>query len=107
MAVTNILLNHLRQQLISKVDHAQYRIGSIYRDAAINEKKVNGDGTVTIGFYISGSSGTVNLCRLLDANNRVLASRTESIELQSGTSDVYYFFTYNMYELKKEAKGHG
>ncbi|MGN1369754.1 MAG: hypothetical protein ACI4WX_12865 [Aristaeellaceae bacterium] len=99
MAVTNTLLNHLRQQFISNVDHAQYRIGSTYTDAAINEKKVNGDGTVTIGFYISGSTGTVNLCSLLNANNQVLASRTENIELQSGTSDVYYFFTYNLYEL--------
>lgn len=99
MAVTNTLLNHLRQQLINKVDHAQYRIGSTYSNAAINEKKINGDGTVTIGFYITASSGTVNLCRLMDASNNVLASRTESIALQSGASDVYYFFTYNLYEL--------
>ena len=99
MAVTNTLLNHLRQQFISTIDHAQYLVGSTYINAAINEKKVNGDGTVTIGFYISGSSGTVTLCRLLNANNQVLASRAENIELQPGTSDVYYFFTYNLYEL--------
>lgn len=99
MAVTNTLLTHLRQQLISKVDHAQYRIGSTYTNAAINEKKINSDGTVTIGFYISASSGTVTQCRLLDANNNILATRTENIVLQSGASDVYYFFAYNVYEL--------
>ena len=99
MAVTNTLLTHLRQQLINKVDHAQYRIGSTYTNAAINEKKINSDGTVTIGFYISASSGTVTQCRLLDANNNVLATRTENIVLQSGASDVYYFFAYNVYEL--------
>ena len=99
MAVTNTLLTHLRQQLINKVDHAQYRIGSTYTNAPINEKKINSDGTVTIGFYISASSGTVTQCRLLDANNNVLATRAENIVLQSGASDVYYFFAYNVYEL--------
>ena len=99
MAVTNTLLNHLRQQLVNKVDHGQYRIGTTFTNAAIHEKKVNNDGTVTIGFYITATSGTVNLCQLLDANNNVLASRAESIVLQEGTSNVYYFLTYSLYEL--------
>lgn len=99
MAVTNTLLNYLRQQMVGKVDHAQFRIGTTFTNAAINEKKVNNDGTITIGFYINAASGTVNLCRILDANNNVLASRSESIVLQAGASAVYYFFTYNLYEL--------
>ncbi len=99
MAVTNTLLTHLRQQMVAKVDHAQYKIGNTYTNAPINEKKVNSNGTVTIGFYITATSGTVTQCRLLDASNNVLASKTESIVLQTGASAVYYFFAYDLYEL--------
>ena len=99
MAVTNTLLTHLRQQMIAKVDHAQYKIGNSWVTAAVNEKKINSNNTVTIGFYIQASSGTVTQCRLLDASNNELASRTENIVLEPGSSDVYYFFTYNLYEL--------
>lgn len=99
MAVTNTLLSHLRQQFIAKVDHAQYKIGSAYTNATLNEKKVNADGTITVGFYITATSGTVTQCRLLDASGNVLASKAESIVLQAGVSAVYYFFAYDLYEL--------
>lgn len=98
MAVTATLLTALKERLVSAVDHAQFKIGSTYTAAPIAEKRVNADGTVTIGFYIEASSGTVTQCRLLDAQNAVLASRNESIVLQAG-EPVYYFFTYSVYEL--------
>jgi len=98
LAVTDTLLNHLRQQLIAKVDHAQYRIGSTYTRAAVDDKRVNPDGTVTVAFYITATSGTVNQVRLRDSANAVLATKDENIVLESGTGAVYYFFTYNVYE---------
>ena len=99
MAVTSKLLDYLRGQLLAKVDHAQYRIGTTFTTVPISEKKLNANGTVTIGFHITADSGTVNLCRLRDAQNNVLASRAEEIVISGGMSAVYYFFTYNVYEL--------
>ena len=98
--VTNTLLASLRQQLIDKVDHAQFRIGSTYTNVVINEKKINSNGTVNVGFYINASSGqTVTQCRLLDSSNNVLASKSENIVMSQTASAIYYFFTFNVYEL--------
>lgn len=99
MAVTSNLLNYLRQQFVAKADHAQYKIGGTYTNAPLNEKKVSASGTVTFGFYITATTGTVTECRILDASNNVLASKSESIALAEGASAVYYFFTYSLYEL--------
>lgn len=98
--VTNTLLTSLRQQLIDKVDHAQFKIGSTYTNAVINEKKINSNGMVNIGFYINASSGqTVTQCRLVDKSGNVLATKSESIVMSSTSSAIYYFFTFNVYEL--------
>lgn len=105
MSVTNTLLTYLRQEIIDRVDHAQYRIGDGWIKAAVNEKRINGDGTVTIGFYITATSGTVTACRIRDKANNVLASRTESIVLEDGSQDIYYFFTYRVYELEQSGGG--
>lgn len=101
--VTNILLNSLRQQLIDRIDHAQYKIGNAYTNVSINEKKINNNGTVNVGFYISAGSGqTVTECRLLDSENNVLAAKSESIVMSASASAVYYFFTFNVYERGTE-----
>lgn len=98
--VTSTLLNGMRQQLIDSVDHAQFKIGSSYIDAPINEKKMNKNGTVNIGFYINANAGqTITQCRLLDKANNVLAVKSENISMSSTASAIYYFFTFNLYEL--------
>ena len=100
MAVTNAYLNSIRQTMIDKVDHAQFKIGNSYTRAEIKEKRINSNGTVTIGFNITVSaSATITQCRLRDANGNVLATKAENISMSATANAVYYFFTFNVYEL--------
>lgn len=96
--VQSTMLTYLRQHFIDMVDHAQYRINT-YTTVPINEKRVNDDGTVTVGFYIPAQSGTVTSVRLLDKAGNALVAKAENIPLEGATSAVYYFFTYSIYEL--------
>lgn len=100
MTVTNTLLNALRQNLINTVDHAQFKIGSTYTNVSLNEKRLNADGTVSVSFYINAAAGsTVTQLRLMDSSGNVLASKSESISIPEAALPIYYFFTFNVYEL--------
>lgn len=100
MAATNALLGILRQQLIDSVYRAQYRLNGTWYNAAVNEKKIDANGLVSVGFYMSPQSGgTITQCRLVNQAGAVLVTKDESIAVSADASAVYYFFTFNIYEL--------
>ena len=99
MALSSTMLSSLRQCFIDNIDHAQFKVGSSYTNAALVEKMITRSGNVKVSFYINAAGGsTVTECRLLDASNHVLVSKAESITMLANAAAVYYFFAFNVYE---------
>ena len=97
--ITSTMLGGLRQCIVDMVSYGRYKIGSTWYRAEINSKAVQLNGAVHVTFYIQnqgGGSTPASQFQLLDANNNLLAERTEDVAFVQYMDRILYRFKFGV-----------
>lgn len=103
--LTAYALNDMSEKLMNSISRAEYTAGGVVCDGTITGKEiVNERVMVRIRMAnTTGTSITVTDVRLYDANDNLLVSKTEKIEIAAGSSGRIYRFRFHITETE-EAK---
>jgi hypothetical protein len=93
IALTAAALNALREFVRDNIAYAQYKVGSTYYRAEIQDKEVLSDGRVSITFLIDHTIAgniTVTEVQLYNHSGTLYASKAVSITRPSATEGILY-----------------
>lgn len=101
MNLTSAMLTALREYVRDKISYAQYKVGSKWYRAELNEKEVLADGRVSITFEIDHTIAgniTVTGIRLVNYSGIVWAEKTVSITRADAVEGVLYRCRFSVIE---------
>ncbi len=101
MGLTSAMLTALREYVRDKISYAQYKVGSTWYRAELNEKAVLNDGRVSISFEIDHTIAgniTVTGIRLLNYSGVVWAEKTVSITRADAVEGILYRCRFSVIE---------
>lgn len=99
--LTDTALDKFRAFIRRNIYRARYRVGSTWREAAINEVEIQSGGTVRAWLAITpGGAATVTRVELLDSSGATWAYQDVSISVTDQQSGILYWFDFT---IKEEA----
>lgn len=105
-AITNHLLNAVRQRIASVCDHGRYQENSAWYTANIYKAEIQDNGSVTVSFYVDrqDSADSASDFQLCDAEGNVLAEREETVAFSAGLNRILYRFRFGVAVVEPEAE---
>ena len=101
--LTDTALDKFRAFVKRNIYRARYRVGSTWREAAINEVEIQSSGTVRAWLAINpGGAATVNRVELLDPNGATWAYQDVSISVTAQQTGILYWFDFTIREEEAE-----
>ena len=111
MAATTIndsLLNGLRQHLAAGMAaYGQYKVGSLWHNAPIDQGEVKKNGSVCISFLIEAQDAVITPAtqfRLCAENGDVLAEREEEVAFSETVKELLYRFRFEITAEEEESE---
>ncbi len=92
-------LNKRRKEWLDSIYKIQYYDGEIWRDAAITEKKIEGNTLKILSVTTDNASLTITRVRLLDTGGNIAGQISESIKKLS-TQGVITLWEFPLYEIE-------
>lgn len=97
--LTDTALAGFRSFIRRSIYRARYRVGSTWREAAINQVEIQPGGTVRAWLAIHpGGAATVNRVELIDSNGATWAYQDVSISITDKQSGILYWFDFTIRE---------
>ena len=101
--LTDTALDKFRAFVKRNICRARYRVGSTWREAAINQVEIQSGGTVRAWLAINpGGAATVNRVELLDPNGATWAYQDISISVTAPQTGILYWFDCTIREEEAE-----
>ena len=112
MVITKTYLDTIRDAAAAAVAKAQYRIGTDWKDAQIEEASRQVNGSVHVSFYVrkdpTQPSEGVNALRVVNSAGVALVTKDESIPFGPGVDRLLYRFKINISVLSaNQTQGEG
>lgn len=99
--LTTAALTSIRNHLKNNIAYAQYKVGSTYYRAEINEAELLNDGRISVTFTIDhtvAGNVTVTEVQLYNHNGVMWAHKAESILRQDVQEGILYRFRFTITE---------
>ena len=101
--LTDTALDKFRAFVKRNIYRARYRVGSTWREAAINQVEIRSGGTVRAWLAINpGGAATVNRVELIDPNGAAWAYQDVSIAVTAQQTGILYWFDFTIREEEAE-----
>lgn len=99
--LTDKALTTLRDCIKENIAYGQFRVGTTYHRAEIQDKELLADGRLAITFQIDHTLPgdiVVNEVRLFDAANNLWLSKAENVSRKAIQEAILYRFTFKVEE---------